>query len=724
MKLAGHANQLETNAKVKSQDFGISDIGVIIDMLRNRMYEHKIRTLTQEYMSNGRDAQREIGSKKRMIVSIPNELSPVLKIRDFGPGITPERMTNVFINYGSSTKRGDNSATGGFGLGGKSAWSYTDSFTIVSVTGGKKRTYVAHTGANSQGRLDLLSTINTDEYTGVEIQVAVKPHDCKEFRDAVYRACYFWQESERPELRGLSALDTVPKHIPQLVISKDLELYSTSLPGFLEIDDYSHRCVLVIDGIPYAVSNTLADKSTNLKSILTRIKSKALLCIGNGVVEVAASREKIANSELTVKALNELSLIALIDLKAHIVSAFKTATTNEQWIKTYKQYSNLAYVDDYSKFGDYSFVQNSIHSAKFPTISIEHVRTKTSRRRRSRFGQFNSAPTPAAPSKSPITRDTGRWIPMGSIEHVFVVDTTEPVVTQNKRMREYLEQSKATEVILLSAKETMIADPNWKRPATVPGQPPLIHPMIVKTSLADSTKALNKIITDFGARNLTTLPYTPTVRVPKAKKDRTKEMFTVHRANGNGKTPWTTTIEAAESVDETFLYIPLKDWDNFAAQFNDLHEYLEVVLCGLSEDSIDMVKNCSKFKPYTEWKENFKPTPKQLLVMKAKNAKNMEYMEIFEKCHKDIKDKHFASMAAEYKTFSHFKADSAIMSSTLVGWCKDELSQFAKDDEKLTKMIKEEYPLLKVLDRYNNFYKNGEMSEELVIYINAKAKGK
>ena len=188
MKIAQHSNALETNVEVKSQDFGIGNASKIIGILRNYLYEHKVRTLVQEYMSNARDAMREAKSNEKIVVTVPNQMNPVFKVRDFGPGITPQRMSKVFIQYGESTKEGTNAQTGGFGIGAKSAWAYTDSFTIISITSGVKRTYVAHTGVNNQGRLDLVDTVDTDEPTGTEIHVAVKSQDLGQFQNAIWRA--------------------------------------------------------------------------------------------------------------------------------------------------------------------------------------------------------------------------------------------------------------------------------------------------------------------------------------------------------------------------------------------------------------------------------------------------------------------------------------------------------------------------------------------------------
>src|SRR5271170_1134690 len=103
MKLQGHSNKLETNVtESENQDFSIGDASVIIDILRNRLYEHKIRTTAQEYICNSRDAMREVGKGNEFEITVPTRLNPVFKVRDFGPGISPDRMTNVFLKYGAS----------------------------------------------------------------------------------------------------------------------------------------------------------------------------------------------------------------------------------------------------------------------------------------------------------------------------------------------------------------------------------------------------------------------------------------------------------------------------------------------------------------------------------------------------------------------------------------------------------------------------------------------
>jgi len=123
MIINNNAVKIDSNVEPsKALNFGISDVRLVVDIL-SKLYAYPIRTLVQEYICNGRDAMREAGTwgKLPIEITVPNSLDPVFKVRDFGVGISPDRMENIFVNYGSSTKRNTNTQTGGFGIGAKSA---------------------------------------------------------------------------------------------------------------------------------------------------------------------------------------------------------------------------------------------------------------------------------------------------------------------------------------------------------------------------------------------------------------------------------------------------------------------------------------------------------------------------------------------------------------------------------------------------------------------------
>lgn len=179
--------------------FTIGNSDKIIGLLRHNMYSFPIRTLVQEYVSNALDACIEAGKDGSAVtITLPTYRDSRILIRDYGVGLSDSRVRDILTKYGNSTKDGSDKELGGFGIGSKSAWAYTDSFTMTSWHDGQKTVYLAHIGSNESGSLKVLSQEPSTEKTGVEVQIAVKPSDIEEFINAVSRATFLW--SKKPKV--------------------------------------------------------------------------------------------------------------------------------------------------------------------------------------------------------------------------------------------------------------------------------------------------------------------------------------------------------------------------------------------------------------------------------------------------------------------------------------------------------------------------------------------
>jgi len=274
-----------SNVESKRQQFSIADMSIIINLL-TKLYSNPIQTLTQEYISNGRDANREVGSKQPIDITIPTVLSPTMRIRDYGPGLTPERIEKTFLYYGASTKRKDNGQVGGFGIGAKSAWSYTDSFNIITFVDGIKRTYVAHKSGGN-GNLDLISQESTTEPNGTEIVIGVANNDCHYFRAAVIRAVRYWEKTERPNIKNLTKEELGAIFKTPIYSHSNLEIYESNVTA------------IVVDGIPYSNKGFTPE-------ISTIVRKGFVLHIPNGKVNIAPNREELIDDDTTKKFLAEL----------------------------------------------------------------------------------------------------------------------------------------------------------------------------------------------------------------------------------------------------------------------------------------------------------------------------------------------------------------------------------------------------------------------------------
>lgn len=674
MKVQAHNNKLETNVETESKSFGIGDASVVIEILRNRLYENKIQTLVQEYICNARDAMREVGKGNEFIVTMPTRLAPTFKVRDFGPGISPERMEKVFILYGASTKRGTNNQTGGFGIGAKSAWSYTDSFTVVTIVDGVRRTYVCHTGHNNQGSLDLATTDSTTEPNGTEIQIAVQREDLSEFTTAVYRAIYFWDK--RPEVKGADG--ALPTLTPGYKVSDNIETIDrNAVPSFIGLDYYA-KALAVIDGVPYPITEKLLNKAKKLNEFTeTNLRKMAILHFGNGLVEVSASRESIADSSFTVDALNQMGLKGSMVVATHVTKEFGKVKSVSEWLGVYRELTPYFNVDKHSKFGDYSIDMGTIISENFKTMHMTkaHCLDKRGRYVVERI------------TKDEMATDRSKNIPIDMLDQVFLVTKEETKIVQNKRLRAFFK-----------------------------GKPSHLSKVILLQYSGDPEN-VDKVVADLGVKVFESLEYTEEPKAERVKVAREDAEFCMHSFAG-GRHKYTSLSKNTKQ----YLYVEIKDgnWEGFDQnELRELSWHLReqesIEIVGLADRAIKMVKGDKNFTPFKQWLDSFKPNQAQInfaIASKAKNGSDIEALIDLP----GIQDEFLVEMSKEYKTLISGKRKIAEIPAMLVTKVQEASTakDFMEKDERLAKLLEEKYPLVKEVGKYSR------NRNELAFYINAK----
>jgi hypothetical protein len=183
MKLATQEHTRSTNLS-NASGFGIQkeDMSHVIGILRSKIYSNKWLAVLREYCTNAIDSHVEAGIPDTPIkVTLPTLSSPVIKIRDYGNGLTDEEVRKIYIMYGASTKRSSNDYTGCLGIGCKALFSYTDQFTISTYDGQVRNDYTAVIDDSSQGELFHVATVPAPGEQGVEVSAAVDSKDITEF---------------------------------------------------------------------------------------------------------------------------------------------------------------------------------------------------------------------------------------------------------------------------------------------------------------------------------------------------------------------------------------------------------------------------------------------------------------------------------------------------------------------------------------------------------------
>ena len=289
-----------------SFEISAKDTAHIMTILRDTLYSDKIMAVLREYGTNAWDANKMAGRGDVPIeVTLPTLGKPELVIRDRGPGLSHVDIRRVYTQYGASTKREDNVAAGMLGIGSKSGFAYSDSFTITSWHAeeypedfvgprcGFKRVYIAVIDKSEKGRCDLMHEEACDpSETGVEISVPVKPQDCAAFEERAKRLFVHFQP--RPKINCVLPDMPAQRRVGDLGFIDETEGY-----------EGRGRWFAVMGPVAYKIDlGQLWSGEINGQK-LTRAASNigGTLPFDIGILQIAASREHLKYGDSTREAL-------------------------------------------------------------------------------------------------------------------------------------------------------------------------------------------------------------------------------------------------------------------------------------------------------------------------------------------------------------------------------------------------------------------------------------
>ncbi len=174
--------QVVIGQQTKTRGFSVSDDPMLMSILSTGLYQNPLKSMIQEAVFNAWDAHKAAGTTDKPVEIIFTEDNQLI-ISDSGLGIAPEDMYEIYCVYGASTKRDDNDQTGGFGLGCKAPFAYTDSFRVTSSHGGKRSLYlVSRANDDNDGKpgiTELVGGLDSPE-SGLMVSIPLKDD-----RDAV-----------------------------------------------------------------------------------------------------------------------------------------------------------------------------------------------------------------------------------------------------------------------------------------------------------------------------------------------------------------------------------------------------------------------------------------------------------------------------------------------------------------------------------------------------------
>jgi len=200
MKLADRTIESHSAGIVAANKFSIQQSSKMFKILSDSLYSDKVMAVIRELSCNANDSHVASGNQNPFKVILPTASNPTFMVRDYGTGLSQEDMENLYTTYGASNKNDSNDFVGCLGLGSKSPFAYTKSFTTASYFNGKKYTYIAAIDESGVPTLNLFNTSNTSEPNGLEISFAVKQYDFQEFTDKAKRIFHYFRS--KPLLVG------------------------------------------------------------------------------------------------------------------------------------------------------------------------------------------------------------------------------------------------------------------------------------------------------------------------------------------------------------------------------------------------------------------------------------------------------------------------------------------------------------------------------------------
>jgi len=484
---------------MEALEFGIGDASTIIGILRNKLYSHPLRTAIQEYISNARDAHREIGVEDVPIeITVPNKEKNLFwfKVRDFGPGISPNRIADVFVKYGGTTKTSDDGQTGGFGIGAKSAWAYTTEFFITTFIGGKEARYCASINDNHNGTLTELGSNPTTEPDGTEIAFKVKDYgDIDSVIMAAIRTTMFWNEPVTfHDLEDNdSYMNDVENFNPSLRKITDHLYISDETLSDLDIN----RFALVVDGIPFDGHLSRITEMTDLRDKIkmpTWSGHVILKADKDWGIEIAANREGVAENEAnqgvlaTVATFEQEAIDEFIETEYEKVNSVLDLIEFKDKIKGLKRTGGI-------KYDNYALISGHFVGAHVKNVIIKRLRPKTDK-----YGTLGD-------KRGLLRKHDAENFDVNELQygHYYYVDPDETSVRINNRVRTILLKENKEEIYLVSPETTTNMSLDSFGAEIVTASPDLV--------------AFQKIITDLQLKKLSDVEPYAKLKAERTKKD-------------------------------------------------------------------------------------------------------------------------------------------------------------------------------------------------------------
>ena len=368
MKLADRTVEVHSAGINSSNQFTIAQTSKMFKILSDSLYSDKVMAVIRELATNAYDSHISAGNKNPFLVKLPTAADPNFSVRDYGTGLSQKDMEQLYTTYGASNKNDSNDFVGCLGLGSKSPFAYTKSFTTTSYFNGMQYTYIAAIDDAGVPTLNLIHSTDTDEPNGLEISFAVKQYDFHEFSHKAVRIFHYFKM--KPTIVGGVSYNFNEQYGNRNIIIDGDGWRVCRLNNNNLFPNQNHRIqsgiVALMGNIAYPVqsSNLIGEEKAETpdhiakwnrafnkadiaswKSFVSEIIDQGLyleLDFGIGELEMDVSREGLQYTKAVIKSLREKTQDIYVELKKNFSEKISSAKTKVEAISTYYTMNDLA----------------------------------------------------------------------------------------------------------------------------------------------------------------------------------------------------------------------------------------------------------------------------------------------------------------------------------------------------------------------------------------------
>lgn len=335
-------NSQKTASTTGSKKMKLSEnaTSMVFQMFTKLIYSNPIGTVVREITSNCFDSHIEAENNGEKIntpvvikKSYDNEAGThYISFIDFGVGMSPERINEVYMVYFESTKRVDNTQIGGFGIGGKTPLAYKrstgqgeheydNSFYVITNYNGIKYYYCVYEGEEAP-EVNLLHQEETTERNGTEVRIPVLEKDMETFEREMLRQLYYF---ENVLFEGFEKRDAEGNYeFRSRYVTNDYQIIRGK-SFWYRGDKYDGNMHVCLGRVAYPIDYSALNIDDDEYNLPVAIKLEV------GDIRVTASRENLDYNEQTIKVLKK----KLLEAKAELIDMLKDQYANVQTLEDY-----------------------------------------------------------------------------------------------------------------------------------------------------------------------------------------------------------------------------------------------------------------------------------------------------------------------------------------------------------------------------------------------------